>query len=167
LRAEGIYDDIVILEVIVPKITSGIQSEINIDTVNIGDEIQVKVCGKKFTLYDNVISIIGKIIKNTDENIVVVQQTEDDEIQIDDEIEVEDVLTEVDIDNEDEDEEDEDGIKKLDIIENNDAGKHELEDDEELEFKDDEDDDFDDEDFDDEDFDEIEDDHEFEIPDEP
>ena len=31
---------------------------------NIGDNINVKVCGKKFTLYDKMISIVGKIIKD-------------------------------------------------------------------------------------------------------
>jgi DNA-directed RNA polymerase subunit E'/Rpb7 len=62
LRAIGMYEDMAILEVIIPRITSGIQSEINIDDVNIGDSVNVLVCGKKFTLYDKMISIIGKMV---------------------------------------------------------------------------------------------------------
>jgi|LakMenE09Jun09ns_1017247.scaffolds.fasta_scaffold00178_2 DNA-directed RNA polymerase subunit E'/Rpb7 len=64
LLAEGLYDNIPILEVIVPKISAGIQSEVNIDTVSIGDDINIEVCGKKLLLYDKHISIIGKIIKD-------------------------------------------------------------------------------------------------------
>src|SRR5210317_1549216 len=56
LRGIGTYDDMSILEVIIPRITSGIQSEVNIDTINVGDMVNVKVCGKKFTLYDKMIS---------------------------------------------------------------------------------------------------------------
>lgn len=158
LRAEGIYDDIVILEVIVPKITSGIQSEINIDTVNIGDEIKVQVCGKKFTLYDKVISIVGKIIKDVDENIVIVQQVEE-EVLVDDDIDIEDILTETaETINEEEDDEDEDVIKKLDIIDSIDNIKldDDLEDNDD--FEDEFDDEFEDEDFSEDDFNDFEDD---------
>ena len=64
LLAEGFYDNYPILQVIVPKISAGIQSEVNIDNINIGDEINIEVCGKKLLLYDKNISIIGKVIKD-------------------------------------------------------------------------------------------------------
>ena len=64
LLAEGYYDNVPILEVIVPKISAGIQSEVNIDTISVGDEINIEVCGKKLLLYDKHISIIGKVIKD-------------------------------------------------------------------------------------------------------
>ena len=67
--AVGHYNNIPILEIIIPKISAGIQSEINIDKINIGDEIKVEVIGKKFQLFDKHISIIGKAIKNKNENI--------------------------------------------------------------------------------------------------
>ena len=67
--AEGYYDNIPILEIIIPKISAGIQSEINIDTINIGDEINIEVCGKKYQLFDKHISIIGRAIKNKKEFI--------------------------------------------------------------------------------------------------
>ncbi len=62
--AEGYYDNIPILEIIIPKISAGIQSEVDIDTININDEISIEVCGKKYQLFDKHISIIGRAIKN-------------------------------------------------------------------------------------------------------
>jgi DNA-directed RNA polymerase subunit E'/Rpb7 len=70
LLANGFYDNIPILEIIVPKISAGIQSEINIETVNIGDEISIEVVGKKFQLYDKYISIIGKAMKESGEQLI-------------------------------------------------------------------------------------------------
>tara|TARA_B100000795_G_C22741756_1_gene415659 strand:- start:201 stop:980 length:780 start_codon:yes stop_codon:yes gene_type:complete len=86
LLAEGLYDGIPILEIIIPKISAGIISEINIDEVNIGDYINIEVCGKKFMLYDKNISIIGRAIKNKEENIKNIIQDEaiendDDDIE--------------------------------------------------------------------------------------
>lgn len=156
LRAEGMYDNIAILEVIIPKITSGIQSEVNIDTVNVGDEIKVQVCGKKFTLYDKMISIVGKIIKEKDENILVATPNDDEEIQVEDDIDVEDILIDTaDVLNDDEDEDDEDNIKKLDIIEteNSKVGGINTDLEDEDEDEEDEDEDFEEEDFIGEDFD--------------
>jgi len=69
LMAEGYYDNIPILQIIIPKISAGIQSEVNIDTISIGDEINIEVCGKKFLLFDKYISIIGKVIKDKAPNI--------------------------------------------------------------------------------------------------
>jgi len=67
--AEGYYDNIPILEIIIPKISAGIQSEVDIDTININDEISIEVCGKKYQLFDKHISIIGRAIKNKKEFI--------------------------------------------------------------------------------------------------
>jgi DNA-directed RNA polymerase subunit E'/Rpb7 len=67
--AEGYYDNIPILQIIIPKISAGIQSEINIDTINIGDDIKIEVCGKKYQLFDKHISIIGRAIKSKEEYI--------------------------------------------------------------------------------------------------
>ena len=90
LRAIGMYEDISILEVIIPKITSGIQSDVNIDNINIGDIVNVQVCGKKFTLYDKMISIIGKIIKEKDSVIEIKELDEDDDVSIEEEEDSED-----------------------------------------------------------------------------
>ena len=110
LRAIGMYEEMAILEVCIPKITSGIQSEVNIDSIKIGDHVNVKVCGKKFTLYDNMISIIGKIIKDKDD-IVQVQEMDDGNLSIDEEdmSEVDEANYEgIEIFNDEDEEEDED-----------------------------------------------------------
>jgi hypothetical protein len=129
LLAIGKYEDMAILEVIIPKISSGIQSDVNIDNINIGDEINVIVCGKKFTLYDKMISIIGKIIKDKyDDDISVIEEDEDDSPSIDDE--EEDILSYMDdelVDDndvyEEEDEDDVDNVRKLIIDDDNDKLK--------------------------------------------
>ena len=128
LLAIGKYEDMAILEVIIPKISSGILSDVNIDNINIGDEINVIVCGKKFTLYDKMISIIGKIIKDKyDDDISVIEEVEDDSPSIDDEDE--DGASYLDIEDEDndvyeeeEDEDDVDNVRKI-IIEEDDNDK--------------------------------------------
>jgi hypothetical protein len=79
LLAEGFYGDIPILQIIVPKISAGIQSEININNVNVGDEINIEVCGKKFMLYEKYISIIGKAVKDKEQQTVVVDARDADE----------------------------------------------------------------------------------------
>jgi DNA-directed RNA polymerase subunit E'/Rpb7 len=113
--AEGYYDNIPILQIIIPKISAGIQSEINIDTINIGDEIKIEVCGKKYQLFDKHISIIGRAIKSKDEyikNSIVEEIDENDGVIKDIE---EDNLDEVYEENEStkpEEEEDDDDDKK-------------------------------------------------------
>lgn len=126
LLAIGKYEDMAILEVIIPKITSGILSDVNIDNISIGDEINVIVCGKKFTLYDKMISIIGRIIKDkVDDDISVIEEVEDDSPSIDDE--EEDNLSYVDDDlmddndvYEEEDEDEIDNVRKIIIDDDND-----------------------------------------------
>ena len=86
LLAEGYYDKIPILEIIVPKISAGIQSEVNLDTISIGQEIKIEVCGKKYQLFDKHISIIGKAIKDKAEFIktAIIEDNDDDGIVKDD-----------------------------------------------------------------------------------
>jgi len=116
LLAIGKYEDMAILEVIIPKITSGILSDVNIDNINIGDEINVVVCGKKFTLYDKMISIIGRIIKDKyNDDVNVIEEDEDDTPSIEDE--EEDILSYVDDelidDNDLSEEEDDDDVDNV------------------------------------------------------
>ena len=126
LLAIGKYEDMAILEVIIPKITSGIHSDVNIDNINVCDEINVVVCGKKFTLYDKMISIIGRIIKDkVDDDISVIEEEEDDSPSIEDEeddiLAFEDDLLNDDNDvYEDEEEDDVDNVRKIIIDEDSD-----------------------------------------------
>jgi DNA-directed RNA polymerase subunit E'/Rpb7 len=131
LLAIGKYEDMAILEVIIPKITSGILSDVNIDNINIGDEINVIVCGKKFTLYDKMISIIGKIIKDKNsDDISAIEEDEDDSPSIDEEEEDQlslggDELFDDDLyEEEDEDDEETDNIRSI-IINDDDTIKRE------------------------------------------
>lgn len=148
LLASGYYDDIPILEIIIPKISAGIKSEINIDEVNIGDEINIEVCGKKYMLYDKYISIIGKAIKDKMKNIInedfngIENELEDtniiddnlDIINIDDEGENDDEENDDEENDEDDDDEEEDDDKDKEE-EEEDEEEEEIEDldDEELE----------------------------------
>lgn len=124
LRAIGMYEDMAILEVCIPKITSGIQSEVNIDNINIGDIVNVQVCGKKFTLYDKMISIIGKIIKDKD-NIIDVAEIDEDDLSIDEEEDSEldeSAYDGIELFNEDEDEDDDDEINSYKLLNENSKG---------------------------------------------
>jgi len=133
LLAIGKYEDMAILEVIIPKITSGILSEVNIDNINIGDEINVVVCGKKFTLYDKMISIIGRIIKDKiNDDISVIEEDEDDSPSIDEEEDdqlsyVDDELIDDDL-YDDEEDDDTDNVRKviIDDIEKSKGGEFNL-----------------------------------------
>jgi len=109
LLAQGFYENDNILEVIIPKISAGIISEINLDNLNINDEIYVEVFGKKFNIFDKSISIIGKAIDPSKKNIKTNQDIilEDDNDDIEQPINDDEELIEEDNENE-EDEEDED-----------------------------------------------------------
>jgi hypothetical protein len=104
--AEGYYDNIPILEIIIPKISAGIQSEVNIETININDEISIEVCGKKYQLFDKHISIIGRAIKNKKEfikNSIVSDNIDEDGnvISTEDREEIEEIYAESEKDEED------------------------------------------------------------------
>ena len=141
ILAEGYYDNIPILQIIIPKISAGIQSEINIDTIAINDEINIEVCGKKYQLFDKHISIIGKAIKNKEEfiknSIIDDTNTEEDERDT-----VIDDIEEISVDNDVVDDDDDDInpiIKKKGGTNNEseDEEEEEEEEDEEIELDDD------------------------------
>ena len=141
ILAEGYYDNIPILQIIIPKISAGIQSEINIDTIAINDEINIEVCGKKYQLFDKHISIIGKAIKNKEEfiknSIIDDTNTEEDERDT-----VIDDIEEISVDNDVVDDDDDDInpiIKKKGGTNNEseDEEEEEEEEEEEIELDDD------------------------------
>jgi len=135
LLAEGFYEKIPILEIIIPKISAGIQSDINLDTVLVGQEIKIEVCGKKYQLYDKHISIIGRAIKDKDEFVknAVIEDT-DEEIAVapidDDNIEIYNEDDEP-IPSGDEEEEDDEEISKKDKDDEEEEEKDEFLDEEE------------------------------------
>lgn len=60
-----------ILEIIVPKHSPAFVSQVNLDTVNIGDNVMIQIVGKKYQLYNKKISIIGKIVVDESTRIVL------------------------------------------------------------------------------------------------
>ena len=139
ILAEGYYDNIPILQIIIPKISAGIQSEINIDTIAINDEINIEVCGKKYQLFDKHISIIGKAIKNKKEfikNAIITDNTDNDDDNDtntkDDDIE--DIYNESDKEDDEEDVEEPGKIKKKGGDDDDDDSDAEDEEDEEIEL---------------------------------
>ncbi len=57
-EAEGV------VEIIIAKNSIGIQSEVDLNKIRIGDELLVEVVGKKFELNDKKISLIGRVVKD-------------------------------------------------------------------------------------------------------
>jgi DNA-directed RNA polymerase subunit E'/Rpb7 len=56
-------EKIPVLDIIVPKKSNGISSEIDLDEVQIGQSIYIMVMGKRYQLNDTNISIIGRAVK--------------------------------------------------------------------------------------------------------
>ena len=138
ILAEGYYDNIPILQIIIPKISAGIQSEINIDTIAINDEINIEVCGKKYQLFDKHISIIGKAIKNKKEfikNSIITDNTDnDDDNETNKDDEIEEIYNESDKDEEEEEIEEIGKIKKKGGDDDEEDSQADDEEDEEIEL---------------------------------
>jgi DNA-directed RNA polymerase subunit E'/Rpb7 len=54
-----------IIDVIVARNSASIASEVDLDTVQIGDEVDIEVLGRKFELGDEKISVVGRIVAAT------------------------------------------------------------------------------------------------------
>lgn len=117
--SKGVAKPLPLLDILIPRRSAGIASEIDIDTVAIGDEVFVEVLGKRYQLNDTKISIIGRIVKErpgipANETTEAVDDTnEDTETEFD-----EDAVDDEDGDNEevgggDDDDGDEDGDENI------------------------------------------------------
>ena len=71
-------EKIPVLDIIIPKKSNGISSEIDLDEVQIGESIYVMVMGKRYQLNDTNISIIGRAVKQPVSNVKQVQQFDED-----------------------------------------------------------------------------------------
>lgn len=90
VKADYIYNGDVIIQFLIPKITAGIVSEVDLDTLKIGDDVNVEVYGgKKFKLNDTSINIIGRILKDKKDGEIISEHQdyieEDEEVREDDE----------------------------------------------------------------------------------
>jgi hypothetical protein len=63
VHAESVIQDETVLDIIIPKRSVGIVSNINLEELEVGDKIFVEVLGKRYQLNDKKISIIGRAIK--------------------------------------------------------------------------------------------------------
>lgn len=117
-----------ILDIIIPIKSAGIISQINLDSLQIGDTIMVEVMGKKFQMKDKKISIIGRAISmnKIDEEKEVLEEEE-----VDSELEEEEYDLQDGGDLEEEEEEDDQEEKKKIQVEEEE--EEEEEDDEEEE----------------------------------
>lgn len=82
-----------VLGIIIAKNTVNIISEIDLENINVGDEVNVEIVGKKYNLGDKKISIIGRVVKEEvtvpKYNQLVIDNDEEDE-----EVPLEDILPE-------------------------------------------------------------------------
>lgn len=134
VRMDG--QDVPVLDILIPKRTAGIASEIDLDTVNIHDRIYVEVLGKRYQLRDRKIEIIGRALKEAKKNIVKAE--EEDEVNLDMEeqqggdLEIEEAedteeATESDAEGKDSDEEEGGATREVDIDEESEEGSAEEE----------------------------------------
>mgnify|MGYP001034780716 CR=1 FL=1 len=137
-KAEVKDDDKVIIDIIIPRLTAGIKHEYDIEDLEIGQEVYVKICRKRYHFADTKIVIIGLVIN--DPNNIVANDTDEVEDLVEKvenklEVEIEEEL-EIESDNEDndsvidvsEDAKQPDDIKLEDDVEGEDEDDSELDD---------------------------------------
>lgn len=61
-------NDKVIIDIIIPRLTSGIKHEYDIEDLSVGSNVFVKICRKRYHYNDNKIVIIGLVINNPNDN---------------------------------------------------------------------------------------------------
>lgn len=107
-----------IIEIIIAKNSINIQSEIDLDSVKVGDILNIEILGKKFELGEKKISVVGRVLKDDINPINSEDEDEDDDddIVVVDGVNVFDVVDDVDDvdDDNDEDEDDEEEVVDVD-----------------------------------------------------
>tara|TARA_B100000497_G_scaffold73560_1_gene82521 strand:+ start:129 stop:902 length:774 start_codon:yes stop_codon:yes gene_type:complete len=147
-KAEVKDNDKVIIDIIIPKLTAGLNHEYDIQELNINDNIYVKICRKRYHYNDTKIVVIGMVVN--DPNII----QDDDPKELVDMIvsntaitdEIIEVISPDDLDEVDDDELDNEIIDDgtmIDLIENKestiiDLNEVEPDDDDDLDIDDDE-----------------------------
>jgi DNA-directed RNA polymerase subunit E'/Rpb7 len=61
-------NDKVIIDIIIPRLTSGIKHEYDIEDLSVGSDVFVKICRKRYHYNDNKIVIIGLVINNPNDD---------------------------------------------------------------------------------------------------
>lgn len=132
-------NDVPVLDIIIPKRAAGIQSEIDLSELTIGDRINVEVLGKRFQLNDRMISIIGRATVGKKETAVApVGGEEEDDVEEDNPFYEEDEISDSESEKSTKEEEDsepeeqEGGLRQVQI----DEEEEDVEEEEEYEFED-------------------------------
>jgi len=94
-------EKIPVLDIIVPKKSNGIASDIDLDEVQTGDSIYIMVMGKRYQLNDTNISIIGRAVKQPNTNIKNSQNADEDGVDQIDQPEGQNILDDNVLENED------------------------------------------------------------------
>ena len=105
-KAEVKDGDKVIIDIIIPRLTAGIKHEYDIEDLEIGKEVFVKICRKRYHFADTKIAIIGLVIN--DPNMINVNEADEVEDLVDKDKDIEDDVEELVIESEEEEEEEED-----------------------------------------------------------
>jgi DNA-directed RNA polymerase subunit E'/Rpb7 len=106
-----------IIEVIVPKKSLAIKSDIDLNDIKMDDKVFIEIMGKKQELNDTKIKCIGKITKTKSKNINSEKLIDSNQENIIIETnEFEDVDVDVDEDDEDDDDDDDDDDDELDEL---------------------------------------------------
>ena len=56
-----------VLDIIVPRRSAGISSDVDIEILGVGDTVNIEIMGARFQLRDTKISIIGRVVEDVDE----------------------------------------------------------------------------------------------------
>lgn len=90
ILAESYVDDehkMPILDIIIPVRSAGIVSQVNLETIQIGDTIHVEVLGKKYQMKDRKISIIGRaVISDIKKEPLIISEEEEVDPALEEEI---------------------------------------------------------------------------------
>lgn len=113
-KAEVKDGDKVIIDIIIPRLTAGIKHEYDIEDLEIGKEVFVKICRKRYHFADTKIVIIGLVIN--DPNMINVNEADEveDLVEKEQDKDIEDDVEELVIESEEE-EEDDDSVVDLSI----------------------------------------------------
>jgi DNA-directed RNA polymerase subunit E'/Rpb7 len=113
-----------VLEIIIAKNSVNIQSDIDLETLKIGDEVKLEIIGKKFKLGESKMSAIGRIVKEKETNksnnkkIEITGENEDEDEEAYEE------KSDNDEEEEDDEEEEEEEEDEDDEEDEEDLGKH-------------------------------------------
>lgn len=122
--------DVPVLDVIIPKRAAGISSELDLETIEIGQEIYIAVQGKRYQLNDKKISVIGKAVPKPEKlkalrdmsDEIVLDDNESDDLPASDVLTDEEDEVEEEVEREVENDDSEvDEPKKLVVIDDEDA----------------------------------------------